>query len=344
MKTTIAILCLLSLAAAPAKAATRTWTDAAGKRSIVAELVESTAGTVRLQKADGKTIVLPLDRLSESDRQYVEMQTRGPETPKKTPAEWLAELKIQAQVQWDDAVQLAADGGPGPRDLNVILEVTGPAASQASAMGLVKITKATDSQDRPLSLKDADGTPDDLQRVMVTVDRTDTLFARHPAGGLRVPLVFAHPAEIGDRLAALEGTLQLRTGGRRGVVVEEKVGAQTAKAVQDSLLKEAGLEVRFRVQSKAILVVDVRGKMDRLAGVSLTDSGSRPIDAATSRTLGDSQGQFQFDCQGTIPASGQLRIALHLDAEMLEVPLLLKDLRVPAQSPPIDFLLKAEAR
>jgi len=48
----------------------RTWTDAAGGHSIEAEIVEVTDGSLRLRKADGTTVDVPLANLSAADRDY----------------------------------------------------------------------------------------------------------------------------------------------------------------------------------------------------------------------------------------------------------------------------------
>ena len=49
----------------------RTWTDASGKFTIEAELVRAVDGVVTLKKADGSTIDVPVDRLSQADRDLV---------------------------------------------------------------------------------------------------------------------------------------------------------------------------------------------------------------------------------------------------------------------------------
>jgi len=50
----------------------RTWTDSTGKHKIEAEFVELTSEGVKLKKADGKTVVIPLKKLSPADQQHVE--------------------------------------------------------------------------------------------------------------------------------------------------------------------------------------------------------------------------------------------------------------------------------
>jgi len=49
----------------------RTWTDSSGRFTIEAEMVRSANGVVTLKKADGRTIDVPIDRLSQADRDFL---------------------------------------------------------------------------------------------------------------------------------------------------------------------------------------------------------------------------------------------------------------------------------
>jgi len=49
----------------------RTWTDATGRFSVEAELVEHDADRVLLKKLDGEQVAVPLSKLSPADRRYV---------------------------------------------------------------------------------------------------------------------------------------------------------------------------------------------------------------------------------------------------------------------------------
>jgi hypothetical protein len=49
----------------------REWADKSGTYKVEAELVEVRDGKVLLRKQDGKVISVPLDRLSDRDRQFV---------------------------------------------------------------------------------------------------------------------------------------------------------------------------------------------------------------------------------------------------------------------------------
>jgi hypothetical protein len=50
---------------------TRIWTDATGSHTVEAEFVSYGAGKVKLRKADGSEVILPLDKLSEEDQQWI---------------------------------------------------------------------------------------------------------------------------------------------------------------------------------------------------------------------------------------------------------------------------------
>ncbi len=74
---------LVSLAAVSASGAeVRTWTDPTGKYSTQAEFVEMLPGGAKLKRADGVLILVPLDRLSQADQDYVrQILAGGPTAP-----------------------------------------------------------------------------------------------------------------------------------------------------------------------------------------------------------------------------------------------------------------------
>lgn len=49
----------------------RTWTDPTGRYSVDARFLELVEGNVRLKRADGKPLQLPLERLSAPDQRYI---------------------------------------------------------------------------------------------------------------------------------------------------------------------------------------------------------------------------------------------------------------------------------
>lgn len=53
------------------KERTRTWTDSTGEFTVHAEFAGYSAGNVKLKKADGTILTLPLDQLSEDDQKWI---------------------------------------------------------------------------------------------------------------------------------------------------------------------------------------------------------------------------------------------------------------------------------
>ncbi len=75
MKSLISVVGVVLLVAS-ASGEVRTWRDKSGKFSIQAELVESDGTAVKLKRADGNVISVPVDRLSDEDRQFLESQEK----------------------------------------------------------------------------------------------------------------------------------------------------------------------------------------------------------------------------------------------------------------------------
>lgn len=61
----------------------RTWTSADGKFTAEGELILSTTTSVRLKKADGSTVDVPLAQLCEADRDFVQGRRSSPLAPAK---------------------------------------------------------------------------------------------------------------------------------------------------------------------------------------------------------------------------------------------------------------------
>jgi hypothetical protein len=80
----------------------RNWTDPAGRTLVRAEFVSILEGKVCLQKEDGSAAVIPLDELSQKDRDYAKSQA-GEELSEQDPQ---GELVAQADV-------LVEEGGDG---------------------------------------------------------------------------------------------------------------------------------------------------------------------------------------------------------------------------------------
>ncbi len=64
----------------------RTWTDAETERTIEAEFVSMAGGKVKLKKADGSVVTIPVARLGEADQQWISRRTKDGTSTATTPS------------------------------------------------------------------------------------------------------------------------------------------------------------------------------------------------------------------------------------------------------------------
>jgi hypothetical protein len=119
---------LLLLAASPGLA--RKWTDLTGKFSVEAELVEIKGDQVVLKRSTGAVITVPLARLSEVDRQYLQSLGKpGPKPPEGGPATQPAVVPqdetLAADLKKGGTVTIRANGEPVANVLVQIEKATG---------------------------------------------------------------------------------------------------------------------------------------------------------------------------------------------------------------------------
>ena len=81
-----------SLGEEPSTQPLRAWTDSTGKYTIRAEFVELKSGKVRLRKLDGKEVTIPIEKLSDEDRELLRQQSQGKPASEPAPKELAVDL------------------------------------------------------------------------------------------------------------------------------------------------------------------------------------------------------------------------------------------------------------
>lgn len=81
MKRLLIVLLIVSLFTPIALAAARTWKSSNGKYSVEAELIGFEDGKVKLKKANGKVVKVPLESLSDADQKFVKEQYSKDDEP-----------------------------------------------------------------------------------------------------------------------------------------------------------------------------------------------------------------------------------------------------------------------
>lgn len=75
------VLCGIAGIALAQKDEPRLWTDTSGKFQVRARLIEKTASAVRVHTEDGREITVPIERLSETDRDYLQSLAAPADNP-----------------------------------------------------------------------------------------------------------------------------------------------------------------------------------------------------------------------------------------------------------------------
>ncbi len=96
--TWVLLVGLLLTAAAPASA--RKWNSSSGKFTIEAELVEAKDGNVQLKRPDGKIITVPIDKLSNADRDHLAAITKSKEKAEATEPTPDAVIAAIKKLRW----------------------------------------------------------------------------------------------------------------------------------------------------------------------------------------------------------------------------------------------------
>jgi Skp family chaperone for outer membrane proteins len=85
----------------------RTWTDSTGKHTIEAEFKGVAAGKVKLLKADGETITIALDKLSDEDQAWIKDRPRAEESRRSAAA--IERKRVAEERQREARLQAAAE-------------------------------------------------------------------------------------------------------------------------------------------------------------------------------------------------------------------------------------------
>lgn len=343
MKQFAMALLLLSVLPGASEAAERTWTDSTGKFQVEAEFIKVQDDAVLLRRTDGRTIRVPLNRLSEKDRQHVaDRQSRG-------PAGGADELEITAQAEWGQAF-FVPEGEEAPEPpLEIAMVMRGEAAAQASAFGGLKLETIKDNRGQELEgkLDSMMGGFTDDEEQMQLIDRTSQ-FEKHPTDGVRITIAIEDPEPPVESIKEIRGTVKLRTGGRYENVVVEEVKEQLDQPIGNEVLKRAAISIEVSSQTSddapqddgfgfglggntaETIVVKARGELAPITQVELTDANGKPLEQVMSGSAGfGQQMQYSLGFAEPVPDDAQLRLVLHLDAEEIDVPFALKDIQVP---------------
>ena len=251
------------------------------------------------------------------------------ETPvEQPPAVDLSAIEIEGNVEWDKMMLFGSGKNKKP-DMVVSVVLRGKPAAEAIAFGLVQLKSIVDAAGTTLAPKAPKYAAKDPTKFLLKVDRSDSFFAKHPEGGVRVPLRFAQPAKASTKLAVVEGSLKLKTGGTPKIVTVEGPASGNRRAIDDEVLKTAGIDLVVDPQGQRSVAVEISGNHEAVEKLQLLDSRGRDLQNGISTSSANGSTTITLMSGRSIPANAQLRITVRFDAQEVDVPFRLTNLKVP---------------
>ena len=356
----LSFLVLFLFAAAVAPASARKWTDKTGKFSVEAEFVKLADGKVTLRKTDGRVIAVPVEKLSEADRAVVTKlaaEAAKPVEPKKPvepakpvdppkpdpPAKPDYDVQVETRAKWSSTTSIGSDGKEKPKDLQVIVDLTGKDAANASYYGLIKVTKAM-AGSKSLKQKDNPfnfgGNP---REKMVQIRRSGS-FAKQPKDGVKVQLDFEHPGKV-DTVTEIEGNVTLRTGGKRSEALIKGV-AKLKQPPSMPELEDANVKLKFSRDNDGGLQVDISGNAEAVSSMTMVDSDGEKYENvySGSGTINGKQHYSFHPEKGKMPSGARLLIKLITGQREIKVPFAATNLKVGSGEIGKRRLLKSSGR
>jgi len=194
-----------------------------------------------------------------------------------------------------------------PRAIELLVDVTGDQAKNASGFGFVTLNSATDANGADLKLRQQQIDPfggDGFE----TINRDD-FFVKHPADGCRVTVKIEPPAKAAAKIAAVDGTVKLRIIDSASQVLVDDAKSLLGKNISSPELTQAGYALRLEESDEKF--GDVVVKQWKLIWENVpADSRIREAHLASggkglqSPQLVDAQGKVIYTFDGKDPGLG----------------------------------------
>lgn len=304
----IAVTFALCAPCAYALAQSRTWTDAMGKFSVEAVLVEIGSENVKLKNADGKIITVPVSRLSTADRQFlIEYNTRTaaaelPFTTTLTIRRLVPRYEFRNHPQSYEAMYAT-------------LEVHGSSIRGITEYGHVRVESARDNLGQELKLLVA---VDDAEWGSELRDLRDDSHERRFSSSeepLAMKLLLSEPTWGATHVESITGSLRLKYRDLDSVTIDNVLDSVGSTLNDPSLKQAARISINRAPEEKVddiektLLVEVYRRNRDVVALDLLDGEGERLSVNQFSFTFGKKT-RWGFEDEEKLPADTKLQITL----------------------------------
>lgn len=302
----------------------REWTDMTGKYTVQARLERIDVDQVVLRKTDGTVARVPINRLSQADREYVESRTNRPPENKKENAVTEG-LEISATISRKEPFDIIIFSDIEQQNpIFVTLTIKGQSVVDAAKYGKFKFDSISDDQGNSLKLlvplkgkfnEELDSNMADVNHFFL--EKPDTL---------KLHLVVSNPAADANSIK-IDGSFYL-----------DIVPSITIKDVLKNLnqpLKAPGLDKigqfvasypeRGESDVEGSLAIDFTGDRKKIDTVELLDGSGIQISTGGMGTGNRSKARIIRWAGEKLPEDTQLRVVLAGDSKESRFPITLKN-------------------
>ena len=300
----------------------RTWTDNSGKYRLQATFAGLENQTVLLEKSDGSVVRVPLDRLSQPDREVARsLASRKAAKPASQTTKMPANLKLSAKLskRAPDGV-IVFSNVERQRPIFATLEFHGSFVANAVRYGRFQFNRLADDQGKMLKLlKPISGQfNENLQTEMAEVKH---FFLERP-DLLHVQLTLEKPSADARQLT-IEGSAQFDV---RAAITIDNVLAQLKEPLAAPGLEKIGRLTASRprpgeAEPGEALAIDLIGDRTKVDDVELLDGEGQTISTGGTGMGSRRQARIIRWTGHPLPRDTKLRIILAGEPQRVTVPI-----------------------
>ena len=226
-----------------------------------------------------------------------------------------------------------------PPELVVTLELTGGPAADATQYGKIRVKSAKDDKGTAIRSKKDDYQYSEMLKGFVSINRQMMFMGQSDKvkDKLRVDLKFEPARRSATKIALLEGSLKLRVGKPKEVIISG-VRQKAGQTIQDATLEKAGLTLKivkaktggfFASDPKKSVSIELAGNTDLVMDIELIDTSGKSLSNSSSSSGGGKKISRTLMSMEDLPPNTAVKIVLALGMEEVEVPFKLEDLPLP---------------
>jgi hypothetical protein len=227
------------------------------------------------------------------------------------------------------------------KGIELTLHIDGPDVQGARKIGNLTVTKAVDDVGTDLNKQDeATMSSDSFQEIQEPMSFGDDDKKPKPTGfdlDVNLPQPSARNAKM---IKQVSGSVQVLVGGEKKIVKVQKLKSSLGKAVDDPVLKSAGVTIKLLDPGSAGLATmmgekdktvpaEISGNMDLIAKVRIVDAADEDHSQMSMKSGEEGKSTVMYFLDKSLDDDLTLEIELWPGQKTVTIPIELKDVKLP---------------